>query len=290
MLRNVRDLVDAENGGQTFFSAWRKAPTQSTAAGIWFDLSMSPGNPVPQYYAAAPNISVALSQSTDGGIPHGTNVAGSGMRKYLRTFGVMTPTAAAAPMQMILCDYLLYYPFIDMSVTDYQPLTTAATLPRLKDGKGLQIMAVEVAGQTGAGNPRFNITYTNSAGVSGRTTPLVACNTQLSNGTLITSQPTDPARAATGPFIPLQAGDTGVRSIDGITFMTPDVGLISLVIVEPIENISVRGIDAPIERTPVTDYADLPIIEDDAYLGLICCPNGSLAGANITGWINTTWN
>jgi hypothetical protein len=51
-LRNISDLVAAEDEGRTFFSAWRKTPTQTTGAGIWFDLSMSPGNPVPNYYAA----------------------------------------------------------------------------------------------------------------------------------------------------------------------------------------------------------------------------------------------
>lgn len=291
-LRNVRDLVDAENNGQTFFSAWRKTPTQVTGAGIWFDLSMSPGNPVPQYYAAAPNIAISLRQSTDGGIPHGGNVAQLGMTKYLKTFGIMSITAAAVPLQLILCDYLMFYPFVDMSITDYQAFDNTVTLPRITTGAGLRIMAVEVAGQTGVGNPQFYVTYTNSAGVSGRQTPNVACNAQVVNGTIINSQQTQVVGvpSAVGPFIPFQAGDTGVRSIDGITFLTPDVGLIALVIVDPIENISLRTVDAPMERTPVTDFADLPIIADDAYLGLLCCPNASLSAAPIHGYIHTVFN
>lgn len=291
-IANIRELVNAENTGQTFFSAWRKTPTQVTGAGIWFDLSMSPGAPVPNYYAAAPNIAIRLAQSTDGGIPHGGNVGQLGMKKYLRTFMVMSAAAAAAPLQMILCDYLMFYPFVDMSVTDYQTFDNTATISRNTSGAGLRIMAVEVAGQTGVGNPKFYITYTNSQGVSGRQTPNVACNTQLVNGTIINSQKTQVVGApgAVGPFIPFQAGDSGVRSIEGITFVTPDVGLIALVIVDPLENISLRGIDAPMERTPITDFSDLPIIEDDAYLNLICCPNGSLSGAPLHGVIHTTWN
>lgn len=42
-------------------SSWRKAPTQTTGVGVWFDLSMSPGNPVPNYYIGTPGIFVPLA-------------------------------------------------------------------------------------------------------------------------------------------------------------------------------------------------------------------------------------
>lgn len=291
MLRHFRDLVEAENGGQTFVSAWRKTPSQATGAGIWFDLSMSPGNPNPNYYAAAPNIAIALGQGADGGIPHGPATP-AGMTKYLKMLTVMTGTAAAVPMSMILCDYLMFYPFVDMSVTDQQDMVNNVTLPRYPDGKGVQIMAVEVAGQSGIGNPRFFLTYTNSDGVPGRTTPAVACNTQTVNGTLINTMPVGVAsiNRATSPFLPLQPGDTGVRSIQSVTFLAPDVGLIAFVLVCPLETIALRGIDAPVERVPVLDFSHLPAIKDDAYLNMICCPNGSLSGAPIHGLIQTVWS
>jgi hypothetical protein len=252
---------------------------------------MSPGNPVPNYYAAAPNVAIRLAQSTDGGIPHGSNV-GAGRTKYLKSFTVMSVTASGVPMSYILLDYLLFYPFVDMSITDYQVFDNTVSLSRHTNGVGVQIMAVEVAGQSGIGNPQFFVTYTNSDGVSGRTTRAVASNTQLVNGTIINSQPTQVVgtQAATGPFIPLQEGDKGVRRIDGITFLTPDVGLISMVLVNPVENIAQRGIDAPTERIPMTDFVDMPIIEEDAYLNVICCPNASLSAVPLMGTIETIWN
>lgn len=284
-INGIQSLVNAGNNGQTFFSAWRKTPTQATGSGIWFDLSMSPGNPVPNYYAAAPNIAIALSQSADGGIPHGAAVTPSA--KHLKSFTVLTVTAAAVPMTMILCDYLMFYPFVDMSITDPQALTTSITLPRYPTGAGVQIMAVEVAGQSGAGNPQFQVQYTNQAGVTGQLTQVVTCNTQVVNGTLINTAPA--TARCTGPFLPLAAGDTGVRAIESIQFFTADVGLISMVLVKAIENINIRTIDAPAERVPVTDFPDLPIIIDDAYLNLICCPNGNLATAPIHGTIEVVW-
>lgn len=285
-LRNVSDLVAAEVDGRFWFSTWRKTPTQTTGAGIWFDLSMSPGNPVPNYYAASPNIAIALKQSTDGGIPHGGPVAP--FKKHLKQFTAMTVTASAAPLPMILCDYLMFYPFVDMSITDEQPMDNTVMLPRSASGLGVMVMPVEVAGQSGVGNPQFCVTYTNSDGVAGRVTPTVACNTQVVNGTIITSA-TNTNRSA-GPFLPLQAGDRGVRSIEAVTFLTGDVGLISFVLVKPVENIAIRTIDAPAERVPFTDFCDLPVIEDDAYLNLIACPNGTLAGAPLHGTITTIWN
>lgn len=286
-LNSINQFINAELAGQSTFATWRKTPTQTTGAGIWFDLSMSPGNPVPNYYASAPNIAVALSQSTSGGIYHGGSVGSSGYVKYLKTFGAMTTTATAVPLPMLLCDYLMYYPFVDMSVSDYQPLTTSITLPRYPTGNGVQIMAVEVAGQSGVGNPMFQVTYTNQNGVAGRVTKPVACNTQVVNGTIINTATA--TNFSNGPFLPLQAGDTGVRLIEGIRFFTADVGLIALVLVNVIENHIIRTIDAPSERNCFAEFSAMPIIADDAYLNIICCPNGTLSAAPIHGYIQTVW-
>ncbi len=284
-LRNISDLASAEDDGRSWFATWRKTPTQATGAGIWFDLAMSPGNPLPNYYAASPAIAVALKQSTDGGISHGSPVAP--LKKHLKQFTAMTVTAAAVPLPMILCDYLLFYPFVDMSITDEQFMDNTATLPRSTSGYGVRIMPVEVAGQLGVGNPNFYVRYTNSSGVSGRQTPNVSCNTQVVNGTIITSSPATGFSA--GPFLPLQQGDVGIRSIDSVTFLTPDIGLISFVLVKPVDGVAMRTIDAPAERDPFLDFSKLPVIEDDAYLNLICCPQGSLSGAPIHGTITTIW-
>jgi hypothetical protein len=286
-IRNVSDLVQAENDGKSFFTCWRKQPTQTTGAGIWFDLSMSPGNPVPNYYAAAPNVAIALSQSTDGGILHGQNVSQLGFKKYLKTFGAFTVTGAAVPLPMLLLDYLMFYPFVDMSVTDEQPMTTSIALPRYPTGEGVEIMAVEVAGQSGVGNPQFYVGYTNQAGVTGRYTRVAACNTQLVNGTIITSAVA--TNLCVGPFLQLQDGDTGVQKIDSVTFLTADIGLIAFVLVKPITNHSIRTIDSAAERSCFIDHAQLAEIKDDAYLNLIALPQGTLAAANIFGYIQTVW-
>lgn len=282
---NVQNLVDAENNGASRFYTWRKSPTQVTTIGIWFDLSMSPGNPVPQYYAASPLIAVQFKQSTDGGLFHGGDLSPSQLT--VRKIMAMTAVTTALPMPMMLLDYLLFYPFIDEGTTDEQTLTNGVTLPRYTDGEGVQIMAVSVAGRTGG--QTFQVNYTNSDGVAGRVSQTVIQNTVSVNGSIVTS---DRANAtARGPFIPLQTGDTGVRSIESVTMNGADVGLFTLVLVKPLGQMSIRGIDAPVEVDYFKDFGgQCPVIEDDAYLNFIACPAGSLAATPIHGYIQTVWN
>jgi len=284
MPANVGDIADAYNLGRTTYRPWRKVPTQTTASGIWFDLSMSPGNPVPQYYAASPLVSTALARSTDGGLDHGGNV--SPKIKSLHKMMALTVTATAAPLPMIVCDYLMYYPFVAMD-TGPQPMTNSITVPRYTTGAGVQMMAIEVAGQVGGS--RFFVTYTNQDGVAGRVTPTMTCNTQTVNGTVITSAPT--TLGCAGPFIPLQSGDTGVRSIESCEFISSDVGLITLVLVKPLMSFAINDITAPCEIDLVIDRGGLcPRIYDDAYLNILAHPVGTLAAAPIIGEIHTYWS
>ena len=286
-IQSIGNLVDAENNGYYQFSTWRKSPTQGSAIGVWQDLSMSAGNPVPNYYAASPTIAIGLAQSTDGGIYHG-GAAPAGKTKYLKDLMAMSVTAGVVPMELMLCDYLMYYPFMDMSVIGEQDTTTNIPLPRYPTGAGCQIMAVEVEPQSGVGNPQFYLTYTNSSGTTGRTTRLVACNTQVATGSIITSDKA--TNLCAGPFIPLQPGDTGVQSIQSIWMTgTGDVGLITLVIVKPLATMTIRGIDAPVERSFAIDFAVLPTIQPDAYLNFLCHPSATLAASAIHGTANFIW-
>lgn len=283
---SVKEVGDAVLEGRQTYATWRKSPTQVTTQGVWFDLSMSPGNPVPQYYAAAPLASVALRQSTDGGLPHGGAV--TPRSKHLFRFMAMTP-ASATPlaMPMMILDYLLFYPFIDEGTTDEQFLINSVPLPRYTGGEGVRIMAVSVAGRTGL--QTFQVNYTNSAGVSGRLSQVVTQNNNSVNGSIVTSHPT--INGSAGPFIPLQAGDTGVRSIESVTMISGvDVGLFTLVLVKPLAQASIRGIDAPVEIDYLINFAQLPVIQDDAYLNIICCPQGTLLSSPIHGDITTVWS
>ena len=286
--RNAREISDAQDRGQYLYRSFRKQPTQTTGSGIWFDLSMSPGNPVPNYYIGTAGVFTPLKRSTDGGIDHGPSVGQFGKKKFLRKLMALTPTATAAPLTMILMDYIGFYGFIDESVTDEQFLDNNVAPTRYADGRGVQLMPVVVAGH--AGGQTFSFNYTNQDGVPGRITPPVKMTTQAVNGTILSSLSAGDQYG--GPFVPLQAGDSGVRTVESVTIGgVGDVGLFALVLVKPLATLDVRGIDAPTEVDYLTDCGcSLPEIQDDAYLNFVSLPIGNLAGAPIHGVIETTWN
>lgn len=284
MIQNVEQLVQAELDGKERIYTWRKTPSQTTTAGLWFDLSMSPGRPVPKYwFDAPPAIAKAVSYSSDGGLEHGGGVSPS--EKYLRlTTGIAT-VATALPLTMILCDYLLYYPSIDDSVLDEQIMDNTVTLPRYTDGKGVQVIAVSVAGRTGGA--RFYFTYTNSDGVSGRTSQIAYQNNSAALGTLQNNGKN--TNVSANPFLGLQDGDSGVRSIDSVVMLDADVGLMTLILVKPLGTSVIREITAPAEKDYFLESGVIPRIYDDAYLSFICLPQGTLAATALMGDIKTIW-
>lgn len=285
---NARRLADAADAGKYLYASFRKQATQTTNIGIWFDLSMSPGNPVPNYYIGSPNVFVPLKQSTDGGLRHGGNV--SPAKKFLRKLSVQCATVTPLPMTLKLLDYVGFYGFIDESVLDEQSLDNTTPLPRHTDGAGLQIMPVVVAGHTGL--QPFTVSYTNQDGVAGRvTTSVTMTNTQTVNGTILHSAQTGASFVNNGPFLPLQNGDTGVRSIESVTIGgVGDVGLFALVLVKPLASIGLYEITAASETDYLVDTSTLPVIADDAYLNFIALPSSTLSGAPIIGIIETTWS
>lgn len=284
-LLNTRELVDAEIEGRVRNYVWRKTPSQTTTAGIWFDTSMSPGNPPAQYYIGSAYTATVLARSTDGGLQHGANVTPS--TKYLRSITAMTGTATALPMPLILCDYLLCYPFIDTSVVEEVAMTNTNVLTRYTDGKGVQVMAILT--NAGLGGQSFYFTYTNSDGVSGRISQTVNMNASTATGTVVTSS-VNTAVQSGNPFIGLQDGDLGVRSIESVTMLGGDVGLFALVLVKPLLWTAINETTAPYEKDALLIGGEVPRIYDDAFLGLLALPRGTLAATAIVGDLKVIWD
>jgi len=282
--KSIGEVVDAEMNGKVRNYIWRKTPSQTTTLGLWFDSSMSPGMPPPQYYIGAITTATILRQSTDGGLYHGPNVSPS--EKFIRGITTQASAATALPMNTILCDYLMFYPFIDEGTTDEQVMTNANTLTRYTDGKGVQVMAV--ATNAGTGGQQFFFTYTNSDGVSGRISQTVTMNTSVAVGNVIGSN-----RAiinASNPFIGLQDGDSGVRSIESVTMLGIDTGLFALVLVKPLAQTCFREITVPYEKDFLVPTTDIIRIYDDAFLGFVCLPLGTLAATVLRGDLKVIWN
>lgn len=278
-MKRFKEVIDAYNRGDSHYTGWRKIPSQVTTAGVWFDLSMSPWNPIPQYYAATPMIAQVMKLSDQWWIFHRKDV--SPKKEYLAK-STLIATSANAIWRYILADYLLYYPFIDEGTNEEQFFDNTNTLTRYADGKWVQMIAVSVAWRTGWA--RFLVTYTNQDWVSGRITPIHITNNAAANGSIITTQTTGTTTGnRTSPFLTLQQWDTGVQKIDSITMINVDVGLFALVLVKPIAQFSFKDLSWPVEIEYLRDQMQVPEIKTDAFLSFITCPLGSLSGVTLMG-------
>lgn len=148
-------------------------------------------------------------------------------------------------------------------------------------------IAVSVAGRTGGQS--FSMSYTNQNGKDGQTSATVVQNASAALGTIITSS-TATLDGSGNPFIGLQSGDRGIRSIQSVTMNGGDVGLFTIILVKPIAQITIKEITAPYEKDFLIHGSQLPKIVDDAYLNFICLPQGTLAATALMGDLKVIWS
>lgn len=298
-LNRLRDIVDqAYTNGKNCYTTFRKVSPIAAVAGYWVDLSMAAGNPVPNYYVGSELMATVPDNWYRKSIWHGGAVSPD--VKYLHKICFFCGTAAGAPAPYMLCDYLMYYPLIDMDNTDeqflinYGPVATdvldpeAAVLPRYTDGVGVQ--AFLVATNPYVGGAFFQIKYTNTNGASGRMSKVTETNASTYISTVVNSH----VRAASSPqrfgaFIQLQPGDFGIRSVESIQFFSSNGGLASLVLVRPLATLMTKEITAWCEFDFLKDKMSLPRIYDGAFLGLMVMPSATIASVPIIGEITTIW-
>jgi hypothetical protein len=95
---------------------------------------------------------------------------------------------------------------------------------------------------------------------------------------------------AMNPFIGLQDGDSGIRSIETVTMNAGDVGLFALILVKPLLLTQVLQITVPYEKNSFIQDMTIPRVYDDAFLGLIGLPQGTLATTALQGSLKVIWN
>jgi hypothetical protein len=263
--------------GKVHTCSFRKAPSQTSTAGWWVDLSMAAGNPKPNYYASDPLVAAQLNGLN--GIFHGDDA--SPAEKYLHNLSVCSPNAGLVGQYRLL-DYLLYYPFVDLDSGDEQVFDNAITLPRYTDGRGVMAMLVAVAPTVGGGSFTFN--YTDHAG-NAKTSPTISCSTAAANiASIVTSEQ---ATAAGGRlFLPLASGSAGIRRIDSLTMASPAGGLASVVLVKPLAEFAIREINVASEFEFASMRTPAVRIQDGAYLNLVMNCAGTVASGTLTGFAN----
>jgi len=198
---------------------------------------------------------VALSAAVSGQIPFTNPVSGN---SYLAKFSGQTTQAGT----LLLCDRIWHNGGFNVSAATSVQAVSSPTWPT-RDANGAAngeqvIVGLEVQSTTGTGTPTLSLGYTNTSASSGKT------GTNI-NATVATS----PA----GSFYPigLQAGDTGVQSIQSLTLSaTWTSGAIGLVAYRVLAQVEL-GAQIPATLDALT--AGLPRIYDGSVLFLIFIPN-----------------
>jgi hypothetical protein len=293
----VSEYAAADERGQVWTTSFRKAvASAATTTNGWVDYTYFAGSPPANFYASTPLIAAELDSSRGIYLP---TVAPA--TQHLNNLRLMTAASTATStangrQQIALCDYLMYYPFIDTdAVGEQQDLDNTLTLPRYGSG-----MVVAVAQSASSATGQFTMTYTNQDGVGGRVSQNTYTFVAAGGGQVVAASGVG---ASYNPFLNLQAGDSGVKSIESVTFTAAGGGLMALVIVKPLlmqflaqecrrtTSSNLESYGSCSEFQSVIHAAGAPRIIDGARVGLLAAGYaGSLASSILAGIVETFWN
>lgn len=254
--------------GQSYRTDWQKSTFATTAhtAGMWYSLMRGGGNPAADtILGTGTNLAFqALSDTvaTASGIPHGGNVGGY---KVLLSAAAQTAAATTAPCVLMLVDMLGFYPITTVTTTGAQTLNNTVTLPRYTDGAGVQAFLTPST-VMGAATPNITLNYTNSAGTAGKATPVtLPIGNSAAAVTSVVYSGTGSGKY--GPFIPLAAGDAGIRSVQSINLSASYVsGVLNLMLCRPLLTLPITTLGVTAERDLVNQFASMPRVYDGACL------------------------
>lgn len=246
-------------------------------AGYFVDLNQTSGVPKYNAFAGTQLAFTPLTGSGNAGVYTGPYYTGS--TKHLLQWQVVNVNSAAntiPPDHIFLCDYLGFYPLVDCDDPDLQLTDNTQTLTRYTNGEGVYIALIAQAPMLNTAS--LTITYTNSDGVSGRTSTYNVIPA-LSIGVCATGTGTAGGAAQVTPFWPLAQGDKGVRSIDSFQFAAGAGGFICAALVKPIATIMTLERAVAVERNYGFENQMLPEIKDGAYLNFMIKRVGTNAGS-----------
>lgn len=192
-----------------------KLTARTSIAAAWSSVFDLAGNPAAGVLAGTSTTAGVVPDATTAGVPV-INAFGGGATGYLSTVDFGSTVAC----RMLLADLVFKagaYAFNAAQALSAQP-SYSARMPGGTDFTGTQIWIEAVTAFTG--NPSVAVTYTNQAGVTGRTTGTFATGAALTVGRMLQ--------------LPLQAGDTGVQKIESVTATVATVGTLNVLVLRPL--------------------------------------------------------
>jgi hypothetical protein len=205
--------------------------------------------------------------------------------KHITAAHIWGTAATVANGIGLLCDYLMFYPLFDMDSAEYQETsqgTPTLTLPRYPLGEGVQMFLVTTTDLGATPGIQGQVMYTNSLGADGRISMPFLLSASAIAGHLPYTDVT--ATFSASPFITLQTGDHGVRSVQGLQLTGgTGSGWACIVLVKPLLHISVRSNLVTTERCMMTEIPTMPKVYDEAFLSWLYLAGGNTVAASLIG-------
>lgn len=215
------DLINQiTTNGKLESIVFQKTSVAVGQAGHWQHLLNSAGSiPAATFGGTEATFTATDNTWTEGAIHIGDQTAPA--TKHILTLGASVVAAAGAPWFVLPIDLVGYAKLTttNVSTTGTKTITmtpisnTAANVDRYANGEGLRLFIGSYSAM-GANAPTMQVTYTNSAGTTGKVTTAGCVSTaSATSGTILNS---GNAANKYGPFLPLAAGDTGVKDIESV--------------------------------------------------------------------------
>jgi hypothetical protein len=279
------DLIsEITTGGKRIPRLFQQNATTAPVAANWYSMLPVGGIPGSHTFPANSLAYQTLTDASTGVLTHGGNVSTD--TKHILNLMAMASAGSPPPVVMVVDIGGYYGPFtqsISAQTFTGTPQTRYDTLG------GWQMCLINSGTAMGATASNITtLTYVDQGGASSTipTTPSVAVTAST-----VAPTATLGARVITsiaGPFIPLAAGDTGVRSVTNITFSAANTGNMALLLVRTLATIPCPTANVPAERDLVMQLASLPRVFDGAALSfLVYFP--AATGATITGNLDFGW-
>lgn len=288
-IQSDNDLKAAFSAGRTNRVDWNKITSTVYAAGRSYDFSMLNGYPVANAWAGTALNWRTCDEATGNGtqifgMKHGGDV--SALIKHLTTIGANTTSATGVPGTLYLVDMQGYWPGITNNSTAAQTLVGTPAL-RYANGAGLRPYLVQT-GASAAVAPNLTLSYTNQAGVAGRT---LAATTSLTASAIAGHIPHSGTAANNyGPFLPLGGGDDGVRNVATVTLSAATTGTLALCLARPLAHITLGAISLYHDKELVNQMPSMPVVRDGACLTWLYSAGAATAAAStFMGHVETVW-
>jgi hypothetical protein len=190
---------------------------------------------------------------------------------HLLTFGAVSTQWG----NLVLYDRLVGVGGVTLAPAGAKTINSVA-LPRYTDGAGVEVWVEVTTVTAGAAAGTVALSsYTNQDGVAGRSGAPIAFPFAASN-----------AATAIGP-LPLQAGDTGVRSVEQITTAISTAGVVNVVLLRPLVSLPLSRFQWA-DKDMLQQVAAIPRIYPGASLALLV-QNLNNAEVRLWGQLGIGW-